>query len=78
MELISVPTGRFVAAATLLLQKTFVVAAASLSHRAELPGVAQSPLQSTYLHDIRFKQMLFPTFGDEQKKERSIPCTKFT
>jgi len=31
--LISVPTGRFVAAALLTLQKTFVVAVATLSHR---------------------------------------------
>jgi len=55
----------FVAAALLSLQKTFVTAAllslqktfaadASLSRRAKLPGVAHSPLQSTYLHSIRF------------------------
>ncbi|MBG9452980.1 hypothetical protein ABE61_02505 [Lysinibacillus sphaericus] len=36
--LISVPTERFVADALLSLQKTFVVAVASLSHRAKLPG----------------------------------------
>ncbi|PJO40825.1 hypothetical protein CWD94_26090 [Lysinibacillus xylanilyticus] len=35
--LISVPAGRFVADASLSLQKTFV-ADASLSHRAKLPG----------------------------------------
>ncbi|MEY9971115.1 hypothetical protein ABH966_001481 [Lysinibacillus sp. RC46] len=36
--LISVPAGRFVADALLSLQKTFVIAVASLSHRAKLPG----------------------------------------
>jgi len=41
--LIFVPIGRFVvAAASLSLQKTVVVAAATLSHRAKLPGVLMS------------------------------------
>jgi len=53
--LISVPTERFVADASLSLQKTFV-ADASLSHRAKLPGGVQSPLQSTiYIVDVLTK-----------------------
>ncbi len=76
MWLISVPAGRFVAAASLSHRKHPLRCRVSGQHDvghegvitgcdafslrspiADPQGVAQPPLQSTYLHGIRFKKM---------------------
>jgi len=52
--LISVPAGRFVAAATLALR--FRTEQSFLGASDEPQGVAQPPLQSTYMYDICFNK----------------------
>jgi len=86
--LISVPAGRFVAAATLALrfrtEQSFLGASDEPLHSrcslqglicdADPQGVAQPPLQSTYIQGIRLTNAS-TTFGDEPKQVNfSILC----